>query len=193
MTESAPISALLDANILYPAGLRDICIQLALQDLYQPKWTEKILEEWMRVDRRVNRKHDPVKVRHMQRKLNSLDFDARIERYEFLIEDLALPDPDDRHVLAAAIHGGCEYIVTQNLKDFPESELAQHGIKALHPDKFLSMLFDEDTLGFLASVRAILEKLKNPPFTVEQYIALREQDGLKDTAARLRQHAHLLD
>ena len=60
------------------------------------------------------------------------------ERYESLIPSLDLPDPDDRHVLAAAIVGRCDVIVPQNLKDFPANVLDRYGIDKQHPDEFLS-------------------------------------------------------
>jgi len=63
--------------------------------------------------------------------------DALVTGYEELIDGLHLPDPDDRHVLAAAIRGRADVIVTCNLKDFPAGALKSYGIEAQHPDEFL--------------------------------------------------------
>ena len=193
MTELEVLAALLDTNILYPAGMRDIFIQLAVQDMYRPKWSADIFREWMRIDRRNNRKHDPAKVLRTQQQLNALDFAARIDHHQYLINDLVLPDLDDRHVLAAAIRGECDVIVTQNLKHFPDHVMEQYDIRALNADSFLQLLLETNTSGFLTSVRAILEKLNNPPLTLEKYLALRQRDGLEETVKRLRQYAHLLE
>ena len=95
-------TALLDANVLYPAGIRDILIQPAVYDLYRPKWSPDIFREWMRTDQRKNKNHDPQKVLSTQVDLESFFFDAQATGYESLISGLDLPDPDDRHVLAAA-------------------------------------------------------------------------------------------
>jgi hypothetical protein len=76
--------------------------------------------------------------------MNSSAEDSLIFGYEPLEDGLNLPDPDDRHVLAAAIRGGCEVIVTFNLKDFPAEELASYDIIAQHPDEFLSNVFELD-------------------------------------------------
>ena len=65
--------------------------------------------------------------------------DALVSGYEHIVDQLTLPDADDRHVLAAAIHDGANIIVTVNLRDFPADTLATHGITALHPDTFICL------------------------------------------------------
>ena len=75
--------------------------------------------------------------------------DALVSGFEPLIETLILPDPDDRHVLAAAIHGGAQVIVTQNLKDFPSSALSRFSLRAQHPDAFLVELLHAEKLAVL--------------------------------------------
>jgi hypothetical protein len=66
--------------------------------------------------------------------------DARVEGYEHLIKTIMLPDADDRHVLAAAIHCGARILVTTNLRDFPDTALADFEIEAMHPDAFIRRL-----------------------------------------------------
>ena len=192
MTSLNQYLTILDANVLYPAGIRDILIQPAVHDLYRPKWTSEIFKEWMRVDRRLRATHDPAKAKRMQDQLDSFFFDARISHYEHLIDSLRLPDSNDRHVLAAAIQGKCDFIITLNLRDFPDSILDPYEIEALTPDEFLLILLEENPDEFIDSIRAVLSKLKNPPYSVEEYLDKRMQDGLSKTVAELRIHAHLL-
>ena len=117
---------------------------------------------------------------------------ALVDNYSHLLDDLHLPDPDDRHVLAAAIAGGCNCIVTRNLKDFPEDAVGAFGISVHHPDEFLLRLLDESINDFCSAVRNILARLKNPPYSVAEYLSNLSQLGLRQTAARLELHAHLL-
>ena len=192
MTSPDQFISILDTNVLYPAGIRDILIQPAVHDLYRPKWTPDIFEEWLRIDSRLRTTHDPTKVKRTQQQLDSFFFNARINHYEHKIDGLHLPDSNDRHVLAAAIHGECDFIVTRNRRDFPDEVLDPYGIEALTPDEFLLTLFRENPDEFTDSVRAVLAKLKNPPYSVEEYLHKRMQDGLVNTVKELRNFAHLL-
>jgi hypothetical protein len=112
--------------------------------------------------------------------------------YQALIPSLSLPDPDDRHVLAAAIVGRCDVIVTANLKDFPESELAPYGIDAQHPDEFLSNHFNLAPGAFCDAIHKVRGRLRNPPFTAPQYLAVLTRHGLVATASELMQFSGLI-
>jgi hypothetical protein len=118
--------------------------------------------------------------------------DALITGYEALIETLVLPDPDDRHVLAAAIVGRCDVIVTQNLQDFPEDVLKPYGIETRHPDDFLTNHLSLAPGKFCISVRKVRARLKNPPYSVEDYLATLTRQGLVVTVSELEQFAELL-
>jgi hypothetical protein len=118
--------------------------------------------------------------------------DALITGYENLIPALELPDPNDRHVPAAAIVGRCDVIVTANLKDFPESVLAAFGIDAQHPDEFLCNHLNLAQGLFCTCVQKIRGRLKNPPYTTEEYLETLIRNGLVATAAELRPFAELL-
>jgi hypothetical protein len=104
--------------------------------------------------------------------------DCLISGYEQLEAGLELPDADDRHVLAAAIHGGAQAIVTYNLADFPDSELNKHNVAAIHPDEFVLDLVDLDSQVVLASVQRILQRLKNPPLAMTEYIEVLRKNRL---------------
>lgn len=108
------------------------------------------------------------------------------------IPALVLPDPDDRHVLAAAITGRCDLIVTQNLADFPTEALAPFGIDVQHPDAFLVNHLHLAPGLSCASVRKVRARLKNPPYSVEDYLGTLTQIGLVATAAELGGFAELL-
>jgi hypothetical protein len=106
---------------------------------------------------------------------------------------LALPDDGDRHVLAAAIKGDAEILVTANLKHFPAPALAPHGIEALHPDEFVLRLIERVPARVLAAARDHRQSLKNPPKSVEEYLAALEKLGLVGTVAALRPFAALFE
>lgn len=181
-------SALYDANVLYPAPLRDLLMWLALSDLFQAKWTDRIHEEWIT---NVLEDRPDLTRQHLDRTrdlMNAHVRDCLVEGYEDLIEGLTLPDPNDRHVLAAAIKGGADVIVTLNLKDFPQDMLAPYGIEAQHPDTFISGLLDRDEETVWDAVRQQRSNLKNPPIPAQKLLDILERQGLQMTVARLRRY-----
>jgi hypothetical protein len=105
---------------------------------------------------------------------------------------LHLPDPDDRHVLAAAIAGHADAIVTFNLRDFPADALVTHGIEAQHPDDFVLNQFELSPINALAAIKAMRARLRNPPRTAEELISILESRQLPQSAAWLRQAAALI-
>lgn len=118
--------------------------------------------------------------------------DAIIENYDQLVACLDLPDKDDRHVLAAAIVGGCDVIVTQNLKDFPDKVVNLYKIGVQHPDDFLSSILDQSPRAFCSAVRKVRARLKNPPYSVADYLATLTRQGLVATVSGLEQFSDLL-
>lgn len=108
--------------------------------------------------------------------------------YEPLIPTLALPDPDDRHVLAAAIKAHTSVIVTFNLRDFPVEVLAVHHIRAVHPDDFAVGLSEAEPALFVQLVKRHRHALVNPKKEAEEYLATLFQCGLHKTVGILRQH-----
>ena len=180
---------LYDACVLYPAPLRDLLMQLALLDLFQARWTDQIHDEWTRnvlADRPDIR---PASLARCRQLMDEHVPDCLVTGYEALIPTLTLPDPDDRHVLAAAIHGGAGVIVTFNLSDFPASVLGQFHIEAVHPDEFIAGLWDESPRPCFEAMRLQRASLKRPPKTAAEYLATLEQCRLPETAARVRPHA----
>ncbi|MFO0927368.1 MAG: PIN domain-containing protein [Gemmataceae bacterium] len=186
-----PVTAIYDANILYPAPLRDLFIRLAQAGLVRARWTEAIHDEWVRNVLKDNSALSPERLSRTRLLMNEAVRDCLVTGYEDLIESLALPDPDDRHVLAAAIRANAEVIVTFNLKDFPAGVLARYGIEAQHPDEFLGSLFDAAPGPVCAAVKRQREGLRNPPMTAEELLATLERQGLVQAVARLRPFVEL--
>lgn len=181
------VTALLDANILYPAPMRDIFLQLAADDVFRAKWTADIHREW--IDALIcNQPHrDRAALERTRRRMDQATRDCLVTGYTSLIPALDLPDPDDRHVLAAAIVGCCDAIVTCNLQDFPEDAVAPYGIEVLHPDNFLSNHLDLMPGTFCDAVRKIRARLVAPRISVHDYRAILAGLGLEATAAELAQ------
>ena len=119
MIYSPRFTAILDANVVFPAPLRDYLLSLAELNLYKPKWTEEIQEEWIK-SLLVKRKDISRNSLESTKNAMNLAFpDSNITNYKSLIKSLTLPDKKDRHVLAAAIKSKADVIVTFNIKDFP--------------------------------------------------------------------------
>lgn len=149
----ARLTALLDSNVLYPAGLRDVLLRLADRRLYAPLWSADIHAEWMHnlMDDRpdLNR----AALERTRAVMDEHFPDAVVTGYETIAAGLDLPDAGDRHVLAAAAHAGADVIVTANLRDFPADRLGQYELTAQRPDAFVAGLFETDSGGVLDAVR----------------------------------------
>ncbi|MGH7171409.1 MAG: PIN domain-containing protein [Gemmataceae bacterium] len=187
-----PVTAVYDANILYPAPLRDLFIRVAQAGLVQARWTETIHEEWIRNVLKDNPRLSAERLARTRILMNEAIRDCLVTGYEDLIASLSLPDPDDRHVLAAAIRADADLIVTYNLTDFPAETLARFDIKAQHPDDVLVGLFDQAPAVVCAAVKRQRESLQNPPKTAEELLATLESQGLTQAVAQLRQFIDLI-
>ena len=194
MTNSSQVRVLLDADVLYRAAIRDILLQLATDDLFEAKWTVQIHEEWMEALAKNRPDIARSRIERLRKKMDAETRDPLVFGFESIVEGLYLPeDPNDRHVLAAAIVGKCSTIITINAGHFPAERLEPFGIIAQNPDTFLLSLFAEDREAFCAAVRKIRARLKNPPLTVEEYLTGLAKAGAVATASRLREYAHLLE
>ncbi|MDG3008479.1 PIN domain-containing protein [Paludisphaera mucosa] len=182
-------TVLYDACVLYPAPLRDLLMRLAMAKLFQARWTDEIHDEWTRSVAADRPDLSTESLARCRRLMDEHVPDSLVTGYESLIPGLSLPDPDDRHVLAAAIHGGAGHIVTFNLSDFPASVLGGYSIEAIHPDEFIVNLWGESPDAVLDAVSRQRASLKNPPRSAVELLATLEQCGLAETVARLRAHA----
>lgn len=175
-----------DANVLYPATLRDLLMHLAIIGALEARWTNAIHDEWMRNVLANRPDLSRERIERTRDLMNAAVPDCLVTGYEALIETVTLPDADDRHVLAAAIHARAEIIVTFNLKDFPAAALAPYDIEAQHPEEFVSGLLEADEAAVVEAARRQRAALKNPPKSVDEFLDTLEQQGLTQTVARLR-------
>lgn len=188
----ATFAAFYDANVLYPAELRNFLMHLALTGLFRAKWSAEVHEEW--IASLLNKRPDLTR-EQLERTRALMDkhaIDALVTGYEDLIPGLRLPDPNDRHVLAAAIRGGADVIVTLNLKDFPVSVMGVFGIEAQHPDEFVLRLFGISPSAVLSAARTHRESLRNPARTEMEYVDALERQGLTKTASALREYLNAI-
>jgi predicted nucleic acid-binding protein len=182
----ATFTALYDACVLYPAPLRDLLLEFALTDLVRAKWSSHIHDEWIRA---VLEDRPDLTAMQLRRTRDLMDLHARdclVEDFEELIPSLTLPDPNDRHVLAAAICGRADVIVTYNLTDFPDKALQKYGITPQHPDEFLLHLFNLAPSIVCAAARTHRARLKHPPKTTAEYLETLERQSLTQLVAALR-------
>lgn len=188
----SPYPVILDACVLYPARLRDLLMHLGIAGLYQPKWSRCIQDEWRR-NLIANRPEIlPEALQNTVKMMNSALPDANVTGYKGLINDLDLPDPNDRHVLAAAIRAKAEIIVTLNHKDFPPEVLRPFEIETLHPDAFISDLFDLNHALTLEAVRRQRQSLKRPPMTVDEFLEMLLKQGLPMTVKELAHYQYAI-
>ncbi|WP_291695574.1 PIN domain-containing protein [Bradyrhizobium sp.] len=182
----------MDACTLYPAPLRDLLLEMATAGLFRAKWTERIHDEWISSLLRDRDDLTRAKLERTKALMNEAVLDCLVSGYESLSVGLDLPDGDDRHVLAAAIHCQADTIVTYNLKDFPQEKLARHRIEPQHPDDFISHRFGIDEVAVLAAARRCRARLKNPRRSAEEYLRALERCGLPQAARHLRDYAEVI-
>ncbi len=185
-------TVLFDACVMYPAPLRSYLMYLANTGLFRAKWSEQIHDEWIRNLLKNNTSIKPEQLQRVRQLMNENVLDSVVEGYEPLIDGLELPDVDDRHVLAAAIQGNAETIVTFNLKDFPNAYLDQFDIRAIHPDEFLSDLYSIDAGSILRAAQNHINSMKRPPFTATEYLDCLQKQKLPNFVSLLRPMASLI-
>jgi predicted nucleic acid-binding protein len=181
-----PFIVLYDANALYPNSQRDLLIRIARAGLVQAKWSEQIVDEMVRALARNMPDKPKERLERLVALVNDSVADCLVTGYEPLIDGLKLLDPDDRHVLAAAIKASAQVIVTANLKDFPAADLRQWNIEPRSPDDFvLDQIHINDKVVF-ACVQQIADLRKRHPSTVRDVLGELERSGLVQSVAALR-------
>jgi hypothetical protein len=189
----ASFTVVYDACVLYPASVRDLVVELARTELLRAKWTARIHSEWIDAVSRDRPELDRARLERVAQLMNSAVPDCLVTGFEPIEAGLTLlPDPNDRHVLAAAIHCGAQEIVTFNLRDFPDTALGPYGIHAIHPDSFVEHLLDLNSEVTCEAIRRIRCRLANPPCSAMEMIANYERQGLAVSASILRGRANSL-
>lgn len=193
MAGHARYTALLDACVLYPLAMTDALMSLATAGFFAAKWTTKIEVEWIRaLERQRPDLVGKLDVRRDSMREAIPDWEIPESAWSSLIVGLDLPDPDDRHVLAAAIAGHADCIVTSNLKDFPTSVLLEYGIEAVDPDTFIINQWDLDPVNAIAAFKRMRARRKKPQSSPEDFAYALEVGGLPTTAERLRSASELI-
>jgi predicted nucleic acid-binding protein len=182
-----PFVVVLDASVLYPVRKKEVLLRFAQRGLYRARWSATIMEEWVR-----NAKADsPEQSIGIDRHVSAIEEhfpECWVSGFEPLIEGLTLPDPDDRHVLAAAIRCSAQHIVTDNLKHFPDKILENHDMTAITADDFLSNTFDLYISEAIQVLRQLREIKTKPPFTSSEFIIDLTKKGLPKLAAKAKRH-----
>lgn len=176
---------LLDANVLYSNFIRDLLLSLFAARLYDAKWTDEINDEWVRHLLKNRTDIDPQRIKRTLELMNGLTPSPLVANYRHLIEQITLPDKDDRHVLAAAIACGAKKILTWNLRDFPARFLNEFGISSENPDRFISALIIAKPQKVVEVFRAARLRQKRPKMEVDHFFAALQQNKLSLTSAQL--------
>lgn len=179
------LTVLYDASVLYPSLTRNLLIHLATSGLVAARWTEQIHDEWIRNFLQDRPELTPERLARTRRLMELAVPDALIGGYQPLVESLSLPDPDDQHVLAAAIAGQADILLTWNLRHFPQETVAAAGIEVLTPDDLVCRLSAQAPQETRQSVEALRVSLRNPPYSWSGLLERFGQVGLIRTAEAL--------
>ena len=181
------LSAVLDACVLYPAPIRDVLLSVAAEGCYLPFWSHSIHNEWQRnlLENRKDLNQEQLNntASIMDRSFRS----ANVNDFHHLVDSLTLPDAKDSHVLALAIRVEAQFIVTNNLKDFPKENLDQYNIKSITADDFLSEIFKQSEELVLEGLRRQRKRLKSPPKSQAELIEALDNSGLTEFSKLLRE------
>lgn len=178
--------AFLDTCVLFSASLTDTLLRIAEQGVFRPQWSADVLGELRTVlvrEANLTPEQADRRIAHMQRAFPS----AAVVNYAVLIEAMQC-HPKDRHVLAAAVAGGSEVLVTFNLKDFPRHSVESHDLTVVAPDAFL---LDQLDLYPARVGRALVSQLraaKRPPLTMGQLLGRLARAGVPAFAEEARRH-----
>lgn len=185
-----PFVALLDANVLYPAYLRDLLLRLAQAGVYQPRWSTEILAE---VTRSLKEGRDATGREKVDRMISLMEKhfeDAEVTEYEGLVPSMT-NDPKDRHVLAAAITGGADVIVTSNLRHFPQQSREPYDIDVQGADEFLRHQWEQaDPERFVAILERWTTQLRRHPDTLEGVLEERLSTIVPEFSRAVLEHIH---
>ncbi len=186
-------TVLLDACVLYPLAMTDALLSLATAGFFAAKWTAWIEDEWIRS---LEKQRPDLRGRLATRRDSMRDAvpDWEVAEAAWLpiAHGIELPDPDDAHVLAAAIAGHADAIVTLNLRDFPEAVLLKYGVEAIDPDRFIINQWDLDPVSAVAAFKRMRARRRKPQSSPEDFAIALERGGLPSTADRLRSAAELI-
>lgn len=193
MIVSPLYTAILDACVLYPIAIADALVSMAAEGLFTAKWTVRIEEEWMgALERQRPDLVGKLGVCRDSMREAIQDWEVPESAWGPLVPSIHLPDPNDAHVLAAAIACNADYIVTFNLKDFPRDILNEHGIILSDPDSFIIEQWDMDPIGAILAFKQMRARRKKPRSGPSEFADILERAGLPMTANKIRMAADLI-
>lgn len=175
----------LDANVLYPFGVRDALLRFAEAGLYRARWSGDILDEMVRSLLRVKPDREASILRMRDAMVRAFP-EALIEGYQDLIPALELPDQNDRHVLAVAIRAGAQLIVTENQRDFPAEILRSYNVETLAADNFLVSTFELYPSQALSALRRMRGEYQAPAMNPSEFLLYLQRNGLVKLVALVR-------
>lgn len=185
-------TVVLDTDVLVGALTRNIILSLAEAGIFRPRWSSTTIEdEFVRYFTRAFPNERQLGELLRDRMVTAFP-EAITEVGDCIVQGLVLPDPDDRHVLAAAIKTKAALIVTNNIKDFPQDCLSEHEIEAVTADDFIADCIDLAGPEAVAALRVMRERLKKPEVDAEVLLLKIEQLGLTQTATLLEPYKSLL-
>lgn len=187
MAGNARYTALLDACVLYSIAMTDALLSIATKGMYAAKWTTRIEAEWIDALERSR----PDLVGKLGTRRDSMrdavpDWEVLEKAWQPLASGLELPDLGDTHVLAAAIAGHADCIVTVNARDFPADAVSPYGIEVIDPDTFLINQWDLDAALAVDAFREMRGRRRRPGASTADFIAALTRNGLVKTAERLQ-------
>jgi hypothetical protein len=172
-------TALLDACTLVPIALADTLLRIAEKGLYRPLWSDRILAE---AQDAIEEIHPGIDVQKRFTDMRDAFDDALVTGWEELESAISLPDNDDRHVVAAAIRGGAQAIVTFNMSDFPATTLAPLGLQAVGPDTFLQDQLDLSPSTVVQVIREQAAHTRSPRLSASQLAGVLRRAGVPSLA-----------
>ncbi|ATL66320.1 PIN domain-containing protein [Nocardia terpenica] len=173
-------TAVLDTCVLWPSLQRDFLLSLAVEAMYRPLWSRPILDELeyheaaKLVDRGLDRATADARASRLVEQMRTVFEDALVKNWEPHEGTFGLPDPDDEHVVAAAMVGGAGAIVTDNIKDFPRMKVPQH-ILILTPAAFAADTVATNPEAAAHALATISTRFRNPARTMDELLTILEE------------------
>jgi len=193
MAGNVKYTAVLDACVMYSVTITDALMSIAVKGLYAPKWTQKIEEEWISaLEENRPDLEGRLDIRRDCMREVIPDWEIPKASWSSLVDSLTLPDPDDRHVLAAAICGHADCIVTKNLDDFPTNITSLYDIEIIDPDQFMIHQWNLESIPVMAAFKEMRARRKKPIERVEMFAQTLEKNGLPATAQKIREAEELI-
>lgn len=193
MPGHARYTALLDACVLHPMAMADALMSLASAGLYAAKWTRRIEAEFIAsIEARRPDLKGKLNIRRDEMRKAVPDWEVEERAWSLIVDGLTLPDPNDAHVLAAALAGHADCIVTANLRDFPADVIGPLGIESIHPDRFIIAQWDLAPIAAVTAFKRMRARWKKPETSAEDFATAMDRGGLTATAQRLREASELI-